>query len=621
MECNYSQLGVRGGLAAVLAWSLAVTGLAQLPPPPVPDAGAALPAPVPESEPADEDLVQLQENGPVHEAFAELVTLDERAGLIVTKAPPAAIEEIPPEVKPEGTNVQWFPGYWAWSDEVDDFVWVSGVWRDIPPGQKFIPGYWNQIDEGYQWVSGFWTNETEEELAYLPEPPAMLTVDASSPQPGPDYFWVPGCWQYRNTSYVWQPGYWNRCYNNWVWVPNRYRWTPRGWLYVRGYWDYPLARRGLLFSPVRFNRPIALVRGYRYSPRRWVNTSLLLTRLFLAPRRGHYYYGNYSGSRYAALGYRPWINMSIGRGGYDPIFAHSSWYYGRSNSNWLASQRQEYSRLASFSSRDFSRGLFHDVRDHHGGPSFTRLTSSQRQSALGSRSQLLSDLRSQRSLAERGGPVSHRPGPGVSISNGRDHRIAPGHGGGSADSSRFRLPQSARDLVSRGPAPGSRLGNVVSGRDGSSRDGIGRDGNSRDGSDRSHDHGLASRSGNSSIGDRVILNRPGTPPGRDGNDSQRGSVASSVTQRLQDLRSQAGSQPRAGSDRGPGNNGRSTPVVGNGPANNRGDDGLGRGGSASPLSSSQGRSATSPPGNRSTVNTPTSRVPLVLRGPSSTPDS
>ena len=35
---------------------------------------------------------------------------------------------------------------------------------------------------------------------------------------------------------------------------------PRGWVYVPGYWDYPLARRGLVFSPVYFAGPVAVYR-------------------------------------------------------------------------------------------------------------------------------------------------------------------------------------------------------------------------------------------------------------------------------------------------------------------------------------------------------------------------
>ena len=40
--------------------------------------------------------VQVLTRGPVHEAFAGMVTYNPEPGIVVTKAPPAAIEEIPP---------------------------------------------------------------------------------------------------------------------------------------------------------------------------------------------------------------------------------------------------------------------------------------------------------------------------------------------------------------------------------------------------------------------------------------------------------------------------------------------------------------------------------------------
>ena len=86
--------------------------------------------------------VEVLTRGPVHEAFAQAVTFDPQPGIVVPKAPPAPIEEMPPAQKPEGDNVVWIPGYWDWDDERDDFIWVSGIWRALPPGRQWVPGYW-----------------------------------------------------------------------------------------------------------------------------------------------------------------------------------------------------------------------------------------------------------------------------------------------------------------------------------------------------------------------------------------------------------------------------------------------------------------------------------------------
>src|SRR5947209_2617983 len=68
--------------------------------------------------------MQVLTQGPVHEAFAEPVVYDPQPSPVIPKQPPAPIEEIPPELKPEGDDVRWFPGYWAWDDSRNDFLWI-----------------------------------------------------------------------------------------------------------------------------------------------------------------------------------------------------------------------------------------------------------------------------------------------------------------------------------------------------------------------------------------------------------------------------------------------------------------------------------------------------------------
>ena len=87
---------------------------------------------------------QVLTRGPVHEAFAEMISYNPEPGIVVTKTPPDPIEEVPPEERPEGDNVAWIPGYWAWDDERNDFLWVSGTWRALPPGREWMSGYWAQ---------------------------------------------------------------------------------------------------------------------------------------------------------------------------------------------------------------------------------------------------------------------------------------------------------------------------------------------------------------------------------------------------------------------------------------------------------------------------------------------
>ena len=123
-----------------------------------------------ETAPVPEEDVQVLVSGPIHEAFAKAVALDSEPGIVAPKAPPALIEEIPPEQKPEG-DVQWIPGYWAWDDERNEYIWVSGIWRVLPPGRQWVPGYWTPAGQGYQWISGYWASVEAKETEYLPEPP------------------------------------------------------------------------------------------------------------------------------------------------------------------------------------------------------------------------------------------------------------------------------------------------------------------------------------------------------------------------------------------------------------------------------------------------------------------
>src|SRR5438552_44672 len=74
--------------------------------------------------------VEVQARGPIHEAFAT-PTSEAKATPGVNKKPPAPIEEMPPEEKPEG-DVVWIGGYWAWDDDRTDYLWVSGCWRNKP---------------------------------------------------------------------------------------------------------------------------------------------------------------------------------------------------------------------------------------------------------------------------------------------------------------------------------------------------------------------------------------------------------------------------------------------------------------------------------------------------------
>jgi hypothetical protein len=277
--------------------------------------------------------VQVLTRGPVHEAFAETVTFDPEPGLVAPKAPPAAIEELPPDQKPEGANVAWIPGYWAWDEERSDFLWVSGIWRDLPPGRQWVPGYWGKTEKGFQWTSGYWADAKVTDVQYLSEPPATVEDGPNIAAPSADSTWLPGCWMWRDGRYAWRPGFWGTAQADWDWVPAHYVYSPRGYVFVDGYWDYSVGRRGVLFAPVYFDAGVYAQPGFSYSPTTVINPDVFATCLFLRPQYQHYYFGDYYDANYQTAGYYPSYSYNSGRYGYDPIYAHERWQH-RQDGQW-----------------------------------------------------------------------------------------------------------------------------------------------------------------------------------------------------------------------------------------------------------------------------------------------
>ncbi len=286
------------------------------------------PSPTPDAPGA-----QVLTRGPVHEAFAGMITFNPEPGVVVNKAPPDVIEEMPPEERPAEDNVTWIPGYWGWDDERSDFLWVSGTWRALPPGRAWMAGYWGQTAQGYQWTSGYWADAAAKETTYLPPPPATVEVGPNIAAPSVDHAWSPGCWLWYQGHYAWRPGYWAQGRADWNWMPAHYVWTPRGYIFVGGYWDYPVEHRGILFAPVYFEARVYAHRGYIYSPTFVLDLGVFSAHLFLRPSYCHYYFGDYYAASYAHGGFYASYSFGTSRHGYDPIYSHQRWEH-RDDREW-----------------------------------------------------------------------------------------------------------------------------------------------------------------------------------------------------------------------------------------------------------------------------------------------
>ncbi len=314
-----------------------VTTAQDVPAPPLPN--------VPGTKPLEQEKgIQVENRGPVHEAFANPgAPVRGKEGVFADKAPPPPVPELPPEEKPSGDNVQWISGYWQWDLEKKDFVWVSGFWRNTPPGRAWSPGEWRVENGQNRYIPGFWklSNENSRRID-LPEPPKSVENGPNVPAPHKDAIWIGGHWVHRNSNYAWQPGYWGEVEPNMMWTPPQYNYTGSGYCYVPGYWDYNLEDRGLLYAPVYFTQPLWLNAGWRFSPRFGISVGFgggwawgyggFYDSLFFGPGYGSFWFGGFYGSWGWGAGFRPWC-WGGGNGFCSHLYNHYCWL-NKGNPNW-----------------------------------------------------------------------------------------------------------------------------------------------------------------------------------------------------------------------------------------------------------------------------------------------
>ena len=316
---------------------------------PVPEAADAQGAQDPAPDQTDAQGGQVMTRGPIHEAFAAPVVHDPKAAPTIEKQPPSPIKELPPDQKPAGQNVQWIPGYWSWDVSRNDFIWISGIWREPPPNNQWVPGYWHDVDGGYQWVSGTWipvsTRQSQSQQSYLPPPPASLEAGPNTPQPSANVSWTPGFWSWQASGYAWRPGFWAAVQPNWIWMPAHYVWTPSGYLFVPGYWDLPVANRGLMFAPVYYPQPVYAQPNFVFTPSISIVGPAVTANLFVQASTNQYLFGNFYAQNFVSVGITPWFSFSFATGRpayYDPLFSYYAVINVRQNPGWVAQVREQY---------------------------------------------------------------------------------------------------------------------------------------------------------------------------------------------------------------------------------------------------------------------------------------
>jgi hypothetical protein len=294
---------------------------------------------------AQQESIVVRTRGPVHEAFATAVSFNSQPTAVIPTEPPAPLAEALPARMPVGENIAWIPGYWEWDSTGDGYLWVSGMWRDLPPGREWVPGYWRPTAGGHQRIAGYWADSSATEHSYVPEPPEPVETGPDIESPGTGQAWVPGMWRWVDDRYRWQAGFWTPLHERWTYVPDHYRWTPRGHLHVRGYWDHAPLRRGVMFAPVTFT-----TRPENFRPDVVILADAVVRHLFIRTGNGAYHFGDYYDPTLRREGFIPALQYGLaGTLGFDPVTAHVRWSQ-RSDATWLRQRRDEY--LHYYQNRD-----------------------------------------------------------------------------------------------------------------------------------------------------------------------------------------------------------------------------------------------------------------------------
>ena len=295
----------------------------------------------------DHEQPEVLSRGPVHEAFAEPVSMDAQAGLTAPAEPPPNIDEVPPPDRPEGRQFVWIPGYWSWDADRNSYLWVSACWRVAPPNMSWVPGYWSRSPGGWEWVAGYWAPADSREIEYLPPPPAVDNLEPIAAAPYEDTIWVPPCMYWVRGQYVRRAGYWLAAQPNWVWEPSHYVATPRGYIFAAGHWDYAFEQRGVLFAPLYFPSPLYRRPGFIFSHSVVLDVGLLRLSLFAYPRYNHYFFGDYYDDAYLRIGIYPWFDSRRHHSWYDPVYEHERWRHKRNEPRWEEHRRNDYARRRS----------------------------------------------------------------------------------------------------------------------------------------------------------------------------------------------------------------------------------------------------------------------------------
>ena len=197
-------------LGDVRAWTVRAQDAA---PPPDPTPVGRVPGgQIAQGAEADASGGQVLTRGPIHEAFAAPVVHDPRPAPVIPKQPPDPIQEMPPDQKPAGQNVQWIPGYWSW-DRLAQRLPLGQRHlaraaaeqpvgpRLLAPGRRGIPVGLRHVDAGSAGPSrGQGQAPGAGQPSYLPPPPRASKRARPRRSPAPTSPGRPGYWSWQGAA-------------------------------------------------------------------------------------------------------------------------------------------------------------------------------------------------------------------------------------------------------------------------------------------------------------------------------------------------------------------------------------------------------------------------------------
>ena len=83
-----------------------------------------------------------------------------------------------PTRSPRATTCSGSPATGPGTTRRNDFLWVSGFWRDVPPGRRWVPGTGRRSRAAGSGSPGFWAADQAEQVSYVPPPAADRSTPA-----------------------------------------------------------------------------------------------------------------------------------------------------------------------------------------------------------------------------------------------------------------------------------------------------------------------------------------------------------------------------------------------------------------------------------------------------------